>query len=85
MRERQCVICGRTFLPAPPRQAAKTCSKDCEHARRLQRNRESARRKYAEKKALAHGQQQDHRFPCPWASGSITAPECLGVDPWLGF
>jgi hypothetical protein len=24
-------------------------------------------------------------FPCPWASCAISAPECLGVDPVLGF
>ena len=84
MRAKQCVVCGRTFIPAPPRHAAKTCSRDCAHARRRQRDREFARRKYAEQKTLAHGQ-LDHRFHRPWASGSITATECLGVDPWLGF
>lgn len=84
MRAKQCVVCGRTFLPAPPKHAAKTCSEDCAHALRLQRNREFARRKYAEKKGLA-GPSPEHKFSCPWASGSITAPECLGVDPWLGF
>lgn len=84
-KQKQCVVCGRTFLPVPPKHAAKTCSEECAHARRLQRGREFARRKYAEQKALAHGQQQDHRFPCPWETGAITAPECLGVDPWLGF
>ncbi len=84
MRERQCVVCGRTFLPAPPRHAAKTCSKDCARELRLQRDRELARRKYAEQKAL-RDQQWTSPFQCPWETGVITDPACLGIDPVLGF
>lgn len=88
MRERQCIVCGRTFAPAPPKHAAKTCSPECALKLKKKRDRKWARKAY-QKRRHSSGttgvQIPWHKFPCPWETGSITAPECLGVDPWLGF
>lgn len=84
MISKTCEVCGRKFCATYPRQRAKTCSEECAKKHKRNKNNAWARKKYREKKGLA-GPPPEHEFSCPWASGSITAPECLGVDPWLGF
>ncbi len=87
-----CAVCGNTIAPERMRTSrVRTCSAECSYELRLQRVREHHRRQRAQrrKQRFLRGNtgepREEHVFPCPWASCAISAPECLGVDPVLGF
>ena len=81
-----CAECGREFPQKNKR--VKTCSPECALKLKKKRDRKWARKAYQKRRHRSgtSGEQIPwHKFPCPWETGAITAPECLGVDPWLGF